>query len=228
MTELEIFDGVEAVIFDLDGTLVDSMWIWPAVDRDYFEKYKLEVPEGFYEEMEGRSYSELAQLFYDTFPTLNRTVDEIKQEWHDMSYEKYIHEVPVKNGAVEMINALKAQGIKCGIATSNSKELADAVLEVLEIHHLFDSVHTACEVKMGKPAPDVYLLVAEELQVKAENCLVFEDIPKGILAGKNAGMRVCAIDDATSRNQDERKRELADYYIKDFNDIIHATYEVLS
>lgn len=227
MINLEIFDDIKAVIFDLDGTLVDSMWIWPAVDRDYFAKYNLDVPEGFYEEMEGRSYSELAQLFYDTFPTLNRTVEEIKQEWHDMSYDKYIHEVPVKTGAVEMITALRKQGIKCGIATSNSKELAEAVLEVLHIRQLFDSVHTACEVKEGKPAPDVYLLVAEELQVASENCLVFEDIPKGIMAGKNAGMRVCAIDDVTSRAQDAHKRRLADYYIKDFNDIIHATYEVL-
>ena len=93
MTDLKIFDGIEAVIFDLDGTLVDSMWIWPAVDVEYFEKYKLEVPEGFYEEMEGRSYSELAQLFYDTFPTLHCSVEKIKQDWYDMSYEKYIHEV---------------------------------------------------------------------------------------------------------------------------------------
>lgn len=227
MTELEIFDGVEAVIFDLDGTLVDSMWIWPAVDVDYFEKYHLDVPDGFYNEMEGRSYSELAKLFYDTFPTLNRTIDEIKNEWHEMAYDKYIHEVTVKPGAVEMIRALQKKGIKCGIATSNSKELADAVLEARNIRYLFDSIHTACEVTTGKPAPDVYLLVAEDLKVDAEKCFVFEDIPKGILAGKAAGMRVCAIDDETSRSQDKTKRELADYYIRDFYDIINSTYEVL-
>ena len=218
---------IKLVAFDLDGTLVDSMWIWPAVDVEYFEKYKLEVPEGFYEEMEGRSYSELAQLFYDTFPTLNCSVEKIKQDWYDMSYEKYIHEVPLKPGAYEMITALRENGVKFGIATSNSRELVDATLQALHVEHLFDSVHTACEVKAGKPEPDVYLLVAEDLQVDVKKCLVFEDIPKGIMAGKNAGMQVCAIYDETSKCQDERKRELADYYIKDYYDIINSTYEVL-
>ena len=227
MRNLEIFKNIDAIIFDLDGTLVDSMWIWPAVDREYFAKYNLDVPESFYEEMEGKSYSELALLFYETFTTLNCTVEDIKQEWYDMSYEKYLHEVPLKPGVFEMIKELRKTGMKFGIATSNSRELTDAVLEALQVKHLFDSVRTACEVKQGKPSPDVYLLVASDLQREPEKCLVFEDIPKGILAGKNAGMKVCAIDDATSRAQNPRKKELADYYINDYNDIINSTYEVL-
>ena len=227
MKNLEIFRDIEAVIFDLDGTLVDSMWIWPAVDIEYFQKYNLDVPEGFYEEMEGKSYSELAVLFYETFTTLNCTIDDIKQEWYDMSYEKYIHEVPLKPGVFEMITELKKNGMKFGIATSNSRELVDAVLQALHVEHLFDSVRTACEVEHGKPSPDVYLLVASDLKTDACKCLVFEDIPKGIMAGKNAGMRVCAIDDDTSRKQNPQKKQLADYFITDYNDIINSTYEVL-
>ena len=79
----------------------------------------------------------------------------------------------------------------------------------------------------GKPAPDIYLLVAETLGVKPEDCLVFEDVPMGILAGKNAGMKVCAVDDPFSRPQEDKKRELADYYIMDYEDIKNNTYEVL-
>ncbi len=227
MRNMEIFKNTEAIIFDLDGTLVDSMWIWPAVDIEYFEKYNLDVPEGFYEEMEGKSYTELAHLFYDTFTTLNCTVEDIKQEWYDMSYEKYIHDVPLKPGAFEMITELRKTGMKFGIATSNSRELVDAVLDALGIKELFDSIRTACEVEHGKPSPDVYLLVADDLKTQPEKCFVFEDIPKGILAGKNAGMRVCAIDDATSRSQNKRKKELADYFINDYYDVLNSTYEVL-
>lgn len=227
MINIDIFKNTEAVIFDLDGTLVDSMWIWPAVDEEYFKKYNLDVPEEFHEEMEGKSYTELALLFHETFTTLNCTIEDIKKEWYNMSYEKYIHEVPLKPGAYEMITALRKNGIKFGIATSNSRELVDAVLKALHVEELFDSVRTACEVKCGKPSPDVYLLVADDLQVSPEKCLVFEDIPKGILAGKNAGMRVCAIDDETSRNQNEQKKALADYFIHNYNDIINSTYEVL-
>ena len=83
------------------------------------------------------------------------------------------------------------------------------------------------EAGAGKPAPDVYLMVAGELAVEPERCLVFEDVPMGILAGKNAGMRVCAVEDDFSRPQEEKKRKLADYYIQDYDDIEKETYEVL-
>ena len=96
----EILKNIEAIIFDLDGSLVDSMWIWPEVDEEYFVKYGLTKPEGFYEKMEGKSYTEVAQLYLDTFPQLPCTIDEIKQEWNDMTYEKYCTEVPLKPGHV--------------------------------------------------------------------------------------------------------------------------------
>ena len=223
----EILKDIKAVIFDMDGSLVDSMWIWPEVDEEYFVKYGLTKPEGFYEEMEGKSYTEVAQLYLDTFPKLPCTIDEIKQEWNDMTYEKYCTEVPLKPGAREMIETLYAQGVRFGIASSNSIDLVKAVIRALGVEQYFDSIHTSCEVRTGKPAPDVYLLAARDLQIAPEHCLVFEDVPMGILAGKNAGMRVCAVDDRFSKNLEEKKRSLADYYIKDYYDIINHTYEVL-
>ena len=78
----------------------------------------------------------------------------------------------------------------------------------------------------GKPAPDVYLKVAEDLGVAPEECLVFEDVPNGILAGKNAGMKVCAVYDEFSEPDDPEKRRLADYYIRDFFQIMDHTYEI--
>lgn len=75
---------------------------------------------------------------------------------------------------------------------------------------------TGCDVAHGKPFPDIYLAVAEQLGVKPQNCLVFEDIVPGIQAGKNAGMRVCAVDDAYSLDDRAAKEALADYYIMDF------------
>ena len=77
-------------------------------------------------------------------------------------------------------------------------------------------VVTACQVAAGKPAPDIYRKVAEDLGVRPEDCIVFEDVPAGILAGKAAGMVVCAVEDAHSANVRQRKRELADYYLADY------------
>ena len=72
----------------------------------------------------------------------------------------------------------------------------------------------------SKPAPDVYLKTAEELGVSPKDCLVFEDVPMGILAGKRAGMKVCAVEDAFSRKQEKKKRELADWYIRDYRELL--------
>ena len=119
------------------------------------------------------------------------------------------------------------KGIKMGIATSNNRELAEGTLKNNKVFEYMGSIWTSCEAGAGKPNPAVYLNVAKDLGVSPEKCLVFEDVSNGILAGKNAGMKVCAVDDNFSRPQDALKRELADYYIQDYDDIKNNTYEVL-
>lgn len=222
-----MLEQIEAVIFDIDGTLLDSMWVWTAIDREFLEKYHLVQPERFHEKMEGKSYSETAQYFLDLFPELPHTREQLEAEWYEMAYEKYVKEVPLKKGVCEFLHFLHDNGIKLGIATSNNRGLAMAALQEHEVWELFSAMWTSCEAKAGKPAPDVYLKVAEELDVVPEHCLVFEDVPMGILAGKNAGMKVCAVEDDFSKQQQDKKRALADYYIQDYDDIKNKTYEVL-
>lgn len=224
----EILKDIDAVIFDLDGTLLDSMWVWTAIDDEYMKKYSLTAPEDFHEGMEGKSYTEVAQYFKDIFPTLSLTREEIMEEWTQMAHEKYVTQVPLKRGAREFLHRIRKSGIKTGIATSNTKKLVMDTLGALGIDALFDSVRTSCEAASGKPSPDVYLLVAGDLGVEPGRCLVFEDVPMGILAGKNAGMTVCAVKDDFSEVQREKKRELADYYIDNYDEIQDGTYEVLS
>ena len=218
---------IDAVIFDIDGTLVDSMWVWHKIDDIFLEKYHLIAPETFHKGMEGKSYSETAQYFLDIFPTLTHTIYDLMDEWDEMAHDLYMTEVRMKRGAFEFIESLCKSGIKLGVATSNCRKLAEDSLACHDVLKYIDSFWTADEVKAGKPSPDVYLKVAESLGVSPERCLVFEDVPNGILAGKNAGMKVCAIYDKASENQDDLKRELADYYIQDFEDIKNNTYEVL-
>lgn len=222
-----MLENVKAVIFDLDGTLADSMWVWTSVDHDYIKEYNLVVPETFYDEMEGMSFTETAQYFLDTFPQITLSLEELKQAWVTMAEEKYRHEVVLKKGIRKFLAELKEKGILVGMATSNSRVLAEGILESNDIRKYFDTIWTSCDVKAGKPAPDVYLKVAEELGVSPQDCLVFEDVPMGILAGENAGMKVCAVEDTFSAHQREKKRELADYYIRDYDDIKAKSYEVL-
>ncbi len=207
--------NADAVLFDLDGTLADSMWVWSEIDRDFFRDHKIDFPDYLNREIEGLGFTETAEFFVDHF-SLEESVDEIKQLWNDMAIEKYRVKVPLKPGAEEFLAALKKRGIKTGIATSNSRLLVDTFLTARGIADQIDAVTTVCEVSKGKPSPDVYLATAEKLCVLPERCLVFEDIPMGIRAGKNAGMKVCAVEDEYSAHQREEKRALADEYIEDF------------
>ena len=94
-----------------------------------------------------------------------------------------------------------------------------AVLESLEIRPYFQVVATACEVANGKPAPDIYLEVAKRLGVEPASCMVFEDVPAGIQAGKSAGMEVCAVEDDFSVKMRAEKEQLADYFIEDYEEL---------
>lgn len=215
----EILKGRKAFLFDLDGTLVDSMWMWKRIDIEFLGRYGYECPKGLQREIEGMSFSETAVYFKERF-CLPLTLEEIKAEWTRMSIDKYRHEVPAKKGVMELLSYAEEHHIPCGIATSNGREMVDAVLDSLNIKPFFQVVATACEVKAGKPEPDIYLKVAKELGVEPKDCLVFEDVPAGILAGKRAGMIVCAVDDEFSRHIEEEKRSLADYFIHDYFDIL--------
>ena len=193
------------------------------VSYTHLDVYKRQ---NFQKAIEGKSYTETAQYFLDTFPSLTCTLDDVRREWMEMTFGLYTTKVPLKPGAGEFLEHLRSLGIRMGIATSNARELVDATLKALHIEQYFSSVRTSCEVAAGKPAPDVYLKVAEDLKVRPETCLVFEDVPRGIEAGKNAGMSVCAVDDDFSRQDEAEKKKLADYFIRNYYDIKNHTYEI--
>lgn len=222
-----MLNNINAVFFDLDGTLIDSMWVWKDIDIDFLGKRNIELPDDLQDSIEGMSFTETAQYFKERF-NFKESVEEIKEIWNKMAYDCYVNRIKLKKGVVDFLNILKEMGIKVGITTSNSTTLVEGVLKSQNIEDKFDLVLTACEVNAGKPAPDIYLEAAQRLNVMPDECLVFEDVPMGILAGKNAHMKVCAVYDDFSKNQDNKKRTLADFYINDFNDVINKTYEVLT
>ncbi len=214
----EILENTAAVLFDLDGTLADSMWVWSEIDREFFRSRGMDFPDFLNKAIEGMSFSETAQYFVNTFQ-LSETTEELKAIWNDMAMEKYCTAVPLKPGARQFLATLRERGIAIGIATSNSRLLVDAFLQIQGLTDCIDAVTTSCDVQQGKPSPEVYLTTAEKLGVAPEQCLVFEDIPMGILAGKNAGMRVVAIEDEYSAQQHEEKRRLADWFIRDYDQL---------
>ncbi len=215
-----ILDNFDAIIFDLDGTLVDSMWLWKDIDIEYLSRFGIAYNEKLQSEIEGKSFTETAIYFKENFG-ITDTIEKIKNDWNEMAYLKYKEQVSLKTGALEFLKLLKEKGKKLGIATSNSTQLTEVCLNSLNISSLFDVVITGSDIKTGKPAPDIYLENAKRLKVLPERCLVFEDIPVGIMAGKNAGMKTCAVADEYSRDLTEEKLELSDYSIIDYKDFIN-------
>lgn len=209
----------EAILFDMDGTLIDSMWMWTKIDQEYLGSFGLELPEDFQKKIEGMSFTETMQYVKQRFQ-LPDSVESMRDTLNSMAYEKYRKEVPYKEGALTFLKQCKQRGIKMGVATSNSRELVEGVAESLSFYEYLSCIITSCEVKKGKPAPDVYLAVADRLGAAPEKCLVFEDVVAGIQAGKAAGMTVCAVEDPYSAGSREEKKKLADYYIQDYRELI--------
>lgn len=211
----QMLEGIEAVIFDLDGSLVDSMWMWHAIDIEYLGRFGLIPPADLQAQIEGMSFHETATYFKEHFP-IPDPLEKIKDDWNRMAWDKYENEVPLKPGIPDFLDGCRERGIRLGIATSNSRELVENIAGAHGLRNYFSCIMTGCDVGRGKPAPDIYLAVAERLRTPPGRCLVFEDIIPGIQAGKNAGMRVCAVEDEYSVPQREAKKKLADYYINNF------------
>ena len=221
-----MIEHIQAVIFDIDGTLVDSMGVWHEIDIEYFQVLGIPMPPTLQKDIEGMSFTETARYFKDTFQLAEKTVDDIKLDWIRMAHEKYLYEIKAKPGAKEYMKFLKEKGMKIGCATSNHKILAQAALQPHGFSEKVDSIRTACEVNKGKPAPDIYLKVAEDLGVDPKNCLVFEDIPNGMRAGKAAGMTVIGVEDSHSTKYAEEIKSICDYYIKDYYEMLEGKVEV--
>jgi HAD superfamily hydrolase (TIGR01509 family) len=219
--DMGLLDNIDAVIFDMDGTLVDSMWMWEQIDIDYLGKFGMELPEDLQECIEGMSFRETAVYIKERF-NIPEDLDTMMKTWNDMAFEYYRTKVDFKPGARWFLEELKKRGIKIGMATSNSTELVNVVLDHLNAHEYFDEIHTSSEVKHGKPFPDIYLLVAEKLGVSNDRCLVFEDILPGIWAGRAARMKVCSVYDKYAHQDISIAMKYSDVYLKGFDVLMDA------
>ncbi len=219
MKKKEMLENIEAVIFDLDGSLVDSMWMWRDIDIEYLSRFNILLPENLQSKIEGKSFHETALFFKEHFQ-IPDSIEQMKADWNQMARDKYANQVPLKPGVLNFLDYCVEHHIKLGIATSNSRELVEVILKAHSLEEYFTCILTGCDIIKGKPDPEIYLSVAKTLMVPSDRCLVFEDIIPGIMAGKNAGMRVCAVEDAYSHDDRTKKEKYADYYINDYFEIL--------
>jgi HAD superfamily hydrolase (TIGR01509 family) len=217
-----ILKDICAAIFDLDGTLVDSMWVWEKIDIEYLKKRGIALPEDLRDDIAHLSFDDTSKYFKNRF-NLEDSIEDIKSEWNDMAFTEYSENVTLKPGVIKFLDVLKKNNIKIALATSNTQLLLELTLKNNGIYHYFDSITTTGEVSKGKDHPDVYLLAAKKLDVPPEKCVVFEDILPAILSAKAAGMRVVGVKDKFASHQETQIAENATLFINDFYDILDAS-----
>lgn len=207
-----------ALIFDMDGTLVDSMGMWKEIDIEYLGRFGYSIPDDLQQSIAGMCFHDTAVYFKNRF-NIPDSLEKMEKDWNDMAEYKYGHDIKLKPGVKELLMYCKNRGIKLGIATSNSRVLTMIMLKAQGLDSVFDYVLTGCDSLKSKPDPEIYLTAAKALNVEPSDCMVFEDIVQGIMAGKNAGMTVVAVDDPYSQYCITEKQGLADYYLYSYEDI---------
>ncbi len=205
----------EAAIFDLDGTILNSMDVWEQIDISFLQKRGLPVPADYVTEICARSFEEAAQYTIDLF-RLSETVTDIIGEWNDMAAYEYAYNVKLLPHTLDYLLRLKSCGIKLAVATGLPKELFLPCLANNSVLDLFDTLCSTDEVIRGKEFPDVFELAARKLQTAPERCIVFDDVLPAVKSAKQAKMIACGVYDKYSAHHRTEIERIADYYILDF------------
>ncbi|MFA9466013.1 MAG: HAD family hydrolase [Velocimicrobium sp.] len=205
----------EAAIFDLDGTLLNSMDVWEKIDIAFLSKRGLPIPHDYVTEICARSFQEAAEYTIDLFG-LNETVPAIIEEWNIMAAYEYAHNVRLMPYTLEYLLQLKALNIKLAVATGLPEELYKPCLINNEIYKLFDFLCSADQVEKGKEHPDIFLFASAGLKILPQKCIVFEDVLPAVRSAKQAEMTTYGVFDKYSAHNEAKIRAIADGYLYDF------------
>jgi HAD superfamily hydrolase (TIGR01509 family) len=207
---------IEAVIFDLDGVIVDSEHVWDAAREALARERGGRWHEGAQRDMMGMSSVEWSRYMHDVIG-LKDPPEEISAEVVRRLEATYREELPLVDGAVEAVARL-AQRWPLGLASSSNREIIDLVLGLSGLHRFFRVTVSSEEVPRGKPAPDVYLEAARRLGADPERSAAVEDSRNGILSARAAGMRVIAIPN-TRFPPGEETLDAADVVLSSIDDL---------
>ena len=210
---------IKGAIFDVDGTLLDSMEIWEDVGVRYLNSIGIEAEPDLGTVLFTMSIQEGAAYVKEHYH-LSQEPEEIEQGVLDIISNYYKKTALLKSGAKELLEKLDKHNIPMTVASSNNKKEIEMAFERLGIAKYFDRIFTCEEVGAGKTKPDIYLRAAEYLGTRPEETVVFEDVIHAIRTAKQAGFQVVGIYDETSKDDQEEVRREADWYCREWAELM--------
>lgn len=202
---------MKAVIFDMDGVLIDSEPLWKIAEVEGFGKVGLDLTHTDCEETVGLRIDEVVRMWHQKVGWTSKTLLEVEEDIIDILIREIKTQGKALEGVYEALEQIKKADLKIGLATSSAERIIHVVLDKLGIHDYFEVTHSAEHEKHGKPHPAVFLHTAEQLNIHPTDCLVIEDSFNGVLAAKSARMKVIAVPEKT--HQYDKRLVIADQII---------------
>lgn len=207
-------NGFKGAIFDMDGTLLDSMRVWKRLTQGYLEQFGLHVTDEEYAACEGFSQPQVAQYFADKYPQLPGGAAGLMEGMDKLITERYATVAKPKDGVLPFLDGLRRRGVKMAIATLTARRHAEKALRDRGMLDYFDFMLTIEDVGVSKYQPDIYLMSAERLGLAPADCVVFEDAPYACTTAKKAGFRVCGVVEAAYAAGEQELRASSDLVIE--------------
>ena len=205
---------LKGAIFDFDGTLVDSMFIWETFGEDYLRSLG-KVPKENLREVFATFTLEQAAEYYRKYYGVTLSVEEIVSGINEMVLQSYRTKVGLKPGVVELFEMLKNQGVKMCVATVTDRYVVEEVLVKLGVRKYVSEIFTCADVGFNKESPEIYRKALDYLKTEKTETVVFEDAFYALMTAKNDGFIVAGVYDKHEKNQVQMKAN-ADYYISDY------------